>query len=246
MIGAHATDDLLVSVVIPVLNDVPALEAQLSTLDRSPACEVIVVDGGTEDEDGMRRLRSRFGDVRWQQSPPGRARQMNEGAGRARGTWLLFLHADTRLTAGWLEELRRADADPQTIGGSFSFRLDSGARWARWIERGVSVRVHLFGLSYGDQALFVRREVFHAMQGYRDIPLMEDVDFARRLRRMGRILRSTMAAVTSARRWEQEGWLRRSASNVVLVLLFLAGVPPVRLARLYRPRPDRRASVPDE
>jgi rSAM/selenodomain-associated transferase 2 len=228
----------LVTIIIPVLDDTTALGGLLEALEPyrdEPAIEIVVVDGGEADP-ALERLRDRRPDVHWLRSLRGRGAQMNCGARRARGRWLLFLHADTRLGAGWLEELRRCDRCPGVVGGSFRFALDSRSRWARWIERGVQARVRLFDLPYGDQALFATCADFDALGGFRELPLMEDVDFVRRLRRRGRLAHAGVAALTSARRWERDGWLRRSMENVVLTLLFLAGVPPERLARRYHRR----------
>ena len=145
----------------------------------------------------------------------------------------MFLHSDTRLAVGWIDALRRVDGQPRTVGGSFRFALDSPARWARWIEWGVRIRVRLFDLAYGDQALFVRRAVFEELGGYRELPLMEDVDFIRRLRRRGNLDHVDVPALTSARRWQRDGWFRRTVENTLLVALFLSGYPPERLARHY-------------
>jgi rSAM/selenodomain-associated transferase 2 len=229
-------DDPLVTIVIPVLNDTPALTSLLPTLPVGPSVEVVVVDGGSGDDPGWDALRERHPAVEWIRSARGRGVQMNAGAKDARGRWLLFLHADTRLGAGWLDVLRRLDDDPSIIGGSFRFSLDSTARWARWIERGVRLRVRLFDLPYGDQALFSRREGFRELGGYTDLPLMEDVDFIRRLRRRGRLEHADVPALTSARRWERDGWVRRTVENTALILLFLAGWSPARLARRYHCR----------
>jgi hypothetical protein len=161
---------------------------------------------------------------------------MNTGATRARGRWLVFLHADTQLGAGWLDFLRSVDDRRSIVGGSFRFTLDSNARWARWIERGVRLRVRLFDLAYGDQALFARRDVFEALNGYAELPLMEDVDFIRRLCRHGRLAHADIPALTSARRWDRDGWIRRTIENGTLLLMFLAGWSPDRLARRYHRR----------
>jgi rSAM/selenodomain-associated transferase 2 len=191
------------------------------------------VDGGEAGDPAMDTLREHHPRVTWMRSAPGRAVQMNAGARRAGGRWLVFLHADTRLGAGWRDVLHRLDEQPRIVGGSFRFALDSPRRRARWIEWGVRVRVRLFDLPYGDQALFVRRAVFEEMNGYRELPLMEDVDFIRRLRRRGRLAHANVPALTSARRWERDGWLRRTLENSTLMALYLAGIPPERLARLY-------------
>jgi rSAM/selenodomain-associated transferase 2 len=219
--------------VIPVLDDTTALTSLLPTLPVDPSVQVVVVDGGDGRDTASDALRERHPEIEWIRSARGRGVQMNAGAKRARGRWLVFLHADTRLGAGWLDLLRRLDNHPAIVGGSFGFALDSDARWARWIERGVRLRVRLFDLAYGDQALFARRDVFGELGGYMELPLMEDVDFVRRLRRRGRLEHADIPALTSARRWERDGWIRRTVENVALILLFLAGWSPARLARRY-------------
>jgi hypothetical protein len=120
------------------------------------------------------------------------------------------------------------------IGGSFRFALDSDAWQARIWERGVALRVRLFGLPYGDQGLFVRADVFARMGGFRALPLMEDVDLITRLKRQGRIRHLNEQLHTSARRWEREGWWRRSRRNLGLLALYYVGVEPERLARRYQ------------
>jgi rSAM/selenodomain-associated transferase 2 len=226
-------DGPLVTVVIPVLDDTTALTSLLPTLPVDPSVQVVVVDGGDRRDTASDALRERHPEIEWIRSARGRGVQMNAGAKRARGRWLVFLHADTRLGAGWLDLLRRLDGHPAIVGGSFRFALDSGSRWARWIERGVRLRVRLFDLAYGDQALFARRDVFAQLGGYLELPLMEDVDFVRRLRRRGRLEHADIPALTSARRWERDGWIRRTVENIALILLFLAGWSPARLARRY-------------
>jgi rSAM/selenodomain-associated transferase 2 len=223
----------LVSVIIPVLDDVQCLARTLEALGEDARVEIIVVNGGARTPPFI-ELERATPHVRWAASPAGRGRQMNVGAKMARGDWLLFLHADTRLAAGWIEELEHVRQLPHVVGGSFRFTLDSARRRARVLERGVYARVRWLNLPYGDQGLFVRRDVFVSLGGYRELPLMEDVDFVRRLRKTGRLHHSRLPAVTSARRWERDGWIRRSAENVILVLLFLAGASPDRLAARYK------------
>jgi rSAM/selenodomain-associated transferase 2 len=226
----------LVSVIVPVLpGDVECLERTLRALGNPPRAEIIVVNGG-EWTPQLAALRGRAAHVCWLSSSKGRGRQMNSGARNARGDWLVFLHADTVLGRGWLENLERLDAADEFAAGCFRFALDSASRWARAIERGVAARVRWCNLPYGDQALFVRRHVFERLGGYRELPLMEDVDLVRRLHRVGRLYRSGVPATTSARRWEADGWIGRSVENVAMVLLFLAGVSPDRLARRYHRR----------
>jgi len=231
------------SIVIPVLNDTALLGQLLTTILADPRVDIVVVNGGAPDD----RLNAicRRPDLQLLTSPPGRGRQMNVGAAAAAGRWIVFLHADTRLPPQWSDEIRRASADPMVVGGSFRFRLDSTAWQARLIERAVDRRVRWLDLAYGDQALFVRHDVFDAMGGYREWPLMEDVEFVRRLRRAGKLYHSPQPALTSARRWERDGWWRRSASNVMLQALFFAGVAPERLANWYAhpPRQSTREAL---
>jgi len=225
-------DAPLVSLIIPVLNDTAALADLLPTLPASPDVEIIVVNGGAADS-ALGSLTSQYRHVSLLSSPAGRGRQMNAGALSARGRWFLFLHADTRLPPEFPNELRRVDRNPAIAGGSFRFQLESDAWQARVIERAVRWRVRWLGLAYGDQGLFVRHDAFHRLGGYREWPLMEDVDLIRRLRRVGRLHHSLVPAITSARRWQQDGWWRRSIQNVVCQLLFFAGVSPARVAGWY-------------
>jgi rSAM/selenodomain-associated transferase 2 len=236
-------NDPFVSIVIPVLGDATELESLLDALPEPAGgreFETIVVDGGADP--ALARLRDRVPHVRWSASPPGRGRQMNHGAGLARGRWLVFVHADARLSAGWDGEIARADAMPEVVGGSFRFALDTTAWQARCLERGVRCRVRWFDLPYGDQAIFVRRAVFESVNGYRDWRLMEDVDLVRRLRRVGQLWHSSLPVRVSARRWRRDGWARRSVKNIGLVTLYLAGVAPARLAHLYYGRDALRPS----
>jgi len=225
------------SIVIPVLNDTEPLRRLLATLQGDSHVDIVVVNGGAADDELTAICRPPV--VRLLTSDPGRGRQMNVGASAATGRWIVFLHADTQLPIEWSDEIRRASADPEVVGGSFRFRLDSTAWQARLIERAVERRVRWLDLAYGDQALFVRRDVFDRMGGYREWPLMEDVDFVRRLRQAGRLYHSPQPALTSARRWERDGWWRRSARNMTLQALFFAGVAPERLVNWYW-HPSRR------
>ena len=227
------------SIVIPVLNDTEALRRLLATIRADPHVDIVVVNGGAP-EDRLNAI-CRRPDVQLLTSAPGRGCQMNVGASAAAGRWIVFLHADTLLPPHWSDEIRRASADPDVVGGSFRFRLDSGAWQARLIERAVDRRVRWLDLAYGDQALFVRRDVFDVMGGYREWPLMEDIEFVRRLRRAGKLYHSAQPVLTSARRWERDGWWRRSAKNLMLQALFFAGVAPERLANWYS-HPPRRST----
>jgi rSAM/selenodomain-associated transferase 2 len=222
-----------VTIVIPVYRDAEALERTLQALSTAAEAgwpELIVVSTA-DDAASLAPLRAAYDDVVWLETTLGRAHQMNAGAARATGRWLIFLHADTRLPAKWRAAIDAADRDAAISIGCFRFALDSASPIARVLEAGVRLRVQLFGLPYGDQALFVRREDFAAAGGFADLPIMEDVDLVRRFRRRGRLFSAPLPAVTSARKWERDGWLARTARHVALILLYFAGVPPERLAQ---------------
>lgn len=225
----------LVSVIVPVLRDTPQLAALLDALapDLGDARVDVVVANGDAADRSLDALRRRAAPVRWIDAEPGRGRQMNAGARASSGRWLLFLHADARLGAGWLAAVDDADRRPGVVGGAFRLALASAHPAARIVERGVDIRTRWLRLPYGDQAIFVRREAFDALGGYRPLGLMEDVDFVRRLRRRGRLRFSPAPVRVSARRWERDGWLRRTGLNLLLLGLYLAGVAPDRLARWY-------------
>ncbi len=191
----------------------------------------ILVAATPEDDASLATLRAAYPAVIWIVAARGRAAQMNAAAAAATGDWIMFLHADTRLPAAWRDAVAEAERHA-TPAGCFRFALDAPGLAARAIAAGVRVRVAVFGLPYGDQALFVRRDVFRALGGYTVLPIMEDVDLVWRLKSHGGIMRSPLPAVTSARRWQRDGWLRRTMLNVVLIGLFYAGVKPSVLARL--------------
>ena len=218
--------------VIPALNAEAHLGACLAAI--AGAGEVLVVDGGSRD--GTVALARRHG-ARVLAARPGRGGQLAAGIAATRAPWLLLLHADTRLDPGW----RAAAADFMehplrgTCAGYFRLVLDSAHPWARRLERIVAWRSRTLGLPYGDQGLLLSRGLLDRIGGMRPLPLMEDVDLVRRIGR-GRLLALDAAAVTSAARWERDGWGRRSARNLTCLGLYFLGVPPERLARFY----DRR------
>jgi rSAM/selenodomain-associated transferase 2 len=158
---------------------------------------------------------------------------MNAGARHARGAVLLFLHADTRLPAGALRAITTALLDPRVIAGRFDVWFDSPRPIFRVIAFLMNLRSRLTGISTGDQAIFVRRDVFEIMGGYPDQLLMEDVELCRRLRRRGRLAPLRLRVATSARKWEREGVLRTIVLMWTLRFLYTIGVSPARLHRWY-------------
>ena len=230
----------LVTIVTPVLGDGDAARTLLAQIPATPEVDVIVVDGGADPE--IEGIVAAHGRAMLRRSAAGRAPQMNAGAAGAASEWLFFLHADSTLPPGWLPAMTAlGDA---AVGGWFRFALDDTAWQARVIERLVAWRVHRLRLPYGDQGLFVRRSVFERLGGFRELPLLEDVEFVRRLVRAGPVVELPLALGTSSRRWRRDGWFRRSTKNLAIVGLYLAGVPPARLARWYRGGSNDPAGVP--
>jgi rSAM/selenodomain-associated transferase 2 len=192
---------------------------------------VILVDGGSDD--ATSEVAARFSGVRLLTSPRGRARQMNAGARAARGDILLFLHADTWLPEGALGAVSAALEDARVVGGRFDVRFDSPRPVLRMIAFFMNLRSRASGISTGDQAIFVRRDVFETMGGYPDIPLMEDIELSRRLKRRGHLAALSSRVTTSGRKWEREGAVRTMALMWALRFLYMIGVSPARLHRWY-------------
>lgn len=189
------------------------------------------MDGGSTD--GTAAAVARSPRVRLLASPRGRACQMNAGARAAGGDVLLFLHADTLLPDGALAAVDTAVGDPGVVAGRFDVRFDNPRPVFRMIAWFMNRRSRWSGISTGDQAIFVRREVFEALGGYPDMPLMEDVELCRRLKRRGRLAALRLCVTTSARKWEREGAVRTILLMWALRLLYMAGIPPAQLHRWY-------------
>jgi rSAM/selenodomain-associated transferase 2 len=216
------------SIVIPALNAERTLPAALARLHA--AAEVVVVDGGSADS--TPEVAARHG-AQVIAAPRGRATQLAAGVTAAHHAWLLLLHADTRLAGGWDAAARAHICCFPDRAGYFRFALDCSDPRARRLERLVAWRCRVFALPYGDQGLLIHRDLLQQVGGIRPLPLMEDVDLVRRLGRQ-RLTALDAAAVTSAERWQRDGWLRRSALNLLCLSLWFAGVPPRHIARLYQ------------
>ena len=219
-----------ISVIIPVLNEEKSIGSTIAALNALHPHEIIVVDGGSSDR--TRRLSVEAG-AKVLTTGPGRARQMNRGALDATGDVLLFLHADTRLPASALRDIESALSDPRYLGGRFDVELDSERWLLKVVGFMISLRSRISKVATGDQALFVRREIFAELDGFPDMPLMEDIAFCRMLKRMGDVACLKSKVVTSARRWETDGVWRTILKMWTLKLLYLAGVSPARLRKFY-------------
>ncbi len=235
---------MTLSVILPCLGgaaDLPACLRALGAVDGAPIGEIIVADGGSSDDSAgvARRAGARVIEL----GEPGRGRQLRLGAAAAEGEWLLFLHVDTVLDPSWRAAARQfmADAENHRRVGAFTLAFDDDTPGARRVARLANWRSRWLALPYGDQGLLISRDLYRDVGGYRDLGLMEDVDFIRRLRRLARqegvhrpVRLLPARAVTSARRYRRDGYFRRPLRNLSLLALYFAGVPPCRLERLYR------------
>jgi rSAM/selenodomain-associated transferase 2 len=219
----------LITVIIPALNEEDSLEATLASVKAAEgAAEIIVADG--ESSDATPAIASRYGRVIT--SPAGRALQMNRGAAEAHGDILLFLHADVLFPPTGLLSIERALADPRFLGGNLSIVYEGSSLTNRLFTL-INRWRRPFGIFYGDSGIFVRREVFQALGGFRLLPLMEDYDFARRLVKRGGTVCLNDPLVVSARRWEEYGLLRTLAAWFFLHVCYYLSIPSRLWGRLY-------------
>ena len=222
----------MISVIIPVLNEAAGITACLDMLaPYGDRLEVIVADGGSSDE--TPKIVEQY-PVKLVHSPIGRGVQMNSGAAITTGDILLFLHSDTRLPADFIETIETVLAQPQTVAGAFRLEIDDSQSSLRWIEWTVQWRSQFWSLPYGDQAIFVKTNVFRALDGYKELPIMEDYEFVKRLKKQGRITLASTAVKTSARRWQKLGVLRTTLLNQVMIFGYHLGINPETLRQWYR------------
>lgn len=224
-----------ISIVIPTLEEAAVLGRTLDAVEAElgPDDDVWVVDAGSGD--ATREIAARRAHV--VESCALRGRQLNEGAARVRGDLLLFLHADCRLPRGALEAVRRALADPDVAGGCFLVTFPPGeaarAPLLEWVRRGINLRTRALRQGTGDQGLFTRRDVFVAVGGFPEWPLMEDVELCRRLKRVGRFRVLDLPLETSPRRWVRGGVIRTQLTMWAFRAAFALGIHPETLARRY-------------
>lgn len=225
----------MISVIVPTLNAADHLPKALSPLVEATAQglvkQVVISDGGSSDETLAIADAAGCDIVR---GPAGRAKQLRAGAMAAKANWFLFLHADTVLTSGWIEEVERFLASPQAHLRAAAFRLafDDQSKEAQRVVWLARQRARFLKLPYGDQGLLVSRFLYEGAGGFSDIPLMEDVEFVRRLG-SDRIVLFATEAVTSADKYRRDGWNTRAWRNLVLTTRYLLGADPVELAKAY-------------
>jgi rSAM/selenodomain-associated transferase 2 len=219
-----------VSVIIPTLNEENCLAQTLEHVRLHNPHEIIVVDGGSTDR--TREIAATTADL-FVQAPRGRGSQMNEGAKVASGKILVFLHADCMLETGALASAEECLLKPGVAAGCFSMVVASPGVLYRWIDFVADVRVRFAGLIYGDQGMFVRRNLFAQLGGFPTYKLMEDVFFSRTLRRHGRLAVAMRRIFVSPRRWRRNGIVRQTIGNWALLGLAAGGVHPDRLADWY-------------
>jgi rSAM/selenodomain-associated transferase 2 len=223
------------SFIIPVWNEEAIISRTIEhvrDLSASGSAEIIVVDG---DPAGRTIRVARHMGVKTAISEKGRGKQMNLGAALAEGEILIFLHADTLLPPDALGLIETAMADTSCIAGAFDLAVDSERPVFRLIEKAASYRSRVTRIPYGDQTIFIRERDFRDLGGFRDIPIMEDVEFMQRIKkRKGKICIIGRAVRTSPRRWEKEGIVYTTLRNWLIRFLYLFGIRPEKFIRFYR------------
>jgi rSAM/selenodomain-associated transferase 2 len=229
----------MISIIVPTLNEAGQISSTLDSLEELHGeKEIIIVDGGSND--GTTEL-VRQRSVTLLHSPRGRGIQLHAGALYARGDVLWFVHADTRLPPYALHEILRAMSDAAITGGNFGLVFDGPSRAARQLTA-IYPMLRLLNLCYGDSAMFVRRDAYQTVGGFRPYPLFEDLDLLRRVRKLGRFVHLDCRITTSSRRFENRNFAVMWMHWTALQVLYWAGVSPNLLARWYRfaPRPKKR------
>lgn len=222
------------SIIIPALHEQEQINSVIENVRNQyyeGVCEIIVVDG---DPAGSTISAIEISEIITKTAPRGRGKQMNIGADAAKGEVLIFLHADTRLPNDALEKINQVLLDERFVGGAFDLGIDSNRLFLKYIAARASLRSRLNRIPYGDQVIFIRKDYFNKIGGFKEIPLMEDVDLMRRIKKdRKKIYILPYKAMTSARRWERDGALYTTLRNQLFIALFYLGVSPSRLAKYY-------------
>lgn len=242
------------SIIIPTLNEEYSIEKNLPSIKlnltsvfsfQPSAFEIIVADGGSEDR--TVEIARRFAD-KVSISSAGRGMQMNSGARISTGDWLLFLHADSVVSASGIRRMlniinnepRTPNSEPRTpnpesrlVGGAFRLKIDSDKIPLKIISSAANARSKLFNIAYGDQGIFVRRDIFYGIGGFPNIPIMEDVEFVTKLKKSGKFVIHPEYITVSSRRWDREGMIYCTLRNWILILLYFMGISPHKLKEWY-------------
>ncbi|MBF2016227.1 MAG: TIGR04283 family arsenosugar biosynthesis glycosyltransferase [Rivularia sp. T60_A2020_040] len=220
-----------ISIIIPTLNESKNIKATLASTQKSTNIEIIVVDGGSEDNTvdiaqspGVKVIKS----------CKNRAYQMNTGAMNATGDILLFLHADTLLPANFDEMIRIGLQQPKTVAGAFSLRINAPQTGLRLVEWGVKFRSKWLQMPYGDQGIFITKKIFNDIGGFPELPIMEDFELIRNLKRLGKITLIPVPVITSPRRWLKKGVWQTTLINQIVIIAYFLGVSPKIIRSWYR------------
>ncbi len=219
------------SIIIPCLNDGPALAVTLENLKDGDNLEIVVADGGSVDDSAAV---GEAAGAKLVHAPRGRGQQLNAGAAAAGGGIFFFLHADTTPPPGFADIIRATLKRKGVAAGSFSLGLDINDWRARLICRGANLRSRIFSLPYGDQGIFLSRKTFNDINGFPEQEIMEDFEFIRRMKKQGRIIIRPERVASSGRRWQRLGFFRTTLINQMMIAGYLLGRSPASLARRYR------------
>jgi len=227
----YTSEDAKISVIIPTLDEEDRIKLTLQNVYKESPHEVIVVDSGSSDKTVELAAAAGACTVVKRSS---RGTRLNTGASMSTGDILLFLHADTRLPENYPELIKDALEKTGTAGGAFLLNIDHPAFGFRIIEKAVQLRSVLFKLPFGDQAVFIRAELFQRLGGFAELPIMEDVNLVRRMSRLGSLAIIPAPVITSPRRWLAMGIVRTTVINQLIMAGYYLGVPGQKLVRWYR------------
>ncbi|MBI3601088.1 MAG: TIGR04283 family arsenosugar biosynthesis glycosyltransferase [Nitrospinae bacterium] len=230
------------SIIIPTLNEESSIEKNLPLIKKELSAEIIVADGGSKDK--TVEVAKRFTEL-VSISAAGRGIQMNSGASISTGDWLLFLHTDSIISELGIQrmiEVMRNENPPffkggqrGVIGGAFRLKIDSDRISLKIISSIANIRSRFFNIAYGDQGIFVKRDIFYKIGGYPHIPIMEDVEFVMKLKKRGKFVILPDYITVSSRRWDKEGVVYCTLRNWILILLYFMGISPHKLKGWYSP-----------
>lgn len=219
------------SIVIPVYNEGDEINMLISQLQKIP-CELIIVDGHP-DKTTLTTIENK--NIIKISSSQGRGIQLNAGAEKATNDVIWFLHADSQPSPLCLSNIKQSLQDQRIVAGAFRIQLNSSKKRYRFLERCINLRTQITKIPYGDQGIFIRKEFFDSLGGFQSIPLMEDLELMRRVKKQGgSIILLTEKIRTSPRRWEQEGFLRCTFRNWMVRMLYYLGVHPNTLVKWYK------------